>query len=74
MRPVTDLRIATWPAGMDPDEVLRRDPKEYELVMATAENYIDFKIRTLSQGRDIHSAKVKQELADLILPDIDRLE
>lgn len=73
-RPTPDLRIVTLPAGMDPDEVIRRDPREWEFILATAENNIDYNIRMRTQGRDIHNAKVKAEIAAEILPLIDELE
>lgn len=70
----TDLRVVTLPAGMDPDEVIRRDPKEWEFIQDTAEHYIDYNIRTRIIGRDIRNAKVVAEIANEILPLIEELE
>jgi DNA primase len=63
-----DIRVTTLPDGMDPDEVVNEDPKEWERILENARPIVVHVMQTLSQGRDLEDAKVKQEIASQVLP------
>lgn len=63
-----DIRVAALPAGMDPDELIAKDPDAWRAAVANAQPVVDFVMNTLAAGRDLKSAKVKAELSDILLP------
>ena len=63
-----DIRVAALPAGMDPDELIAKDPAAWRAIVANAQPVVDFVMSTLAAGRDLKSAKVKAELSDALLP------
>ena len=63
-----DIRVAALPAGMDPDELIAKDPAAWRAAVANAQPVVDFVMNTLAAGRDLKSAKVKAELSDVLLP------
>lgn len=66
-----DLRVTTIPDGMDPDEVVLRDPEEWEQILAKAQPIVIHVMETLAARQDIKDPKVKTELAAQIVPLID---
>jgi len=66
-----DIRVMTLPLGLDPDDVIRRDPAEWQRLSETAEPVVEYVIRVLTTGRDLHDPKVKTEIAEAVLPLID---
>jgi DNA primase len=63
-----DLRVTTIPEGMDPDEVVLRDPQEWSKILADAQPIVVHVMETLASGRDLDDAKVKGEIAAQVLP------
>lgn len=63
-----DIRVTTLPEGMDPDEVVNRDPKEWESILADAKPIVIHVMETLAASRDLDDAKVKEEIAAQVLP------
>jgi DNA primase len=47
-----DIRVMTLPLGLDPDDVIRRDPAEWQRLSETAEPVVEYVIRVLTTGRD----------------------
>ncbi|MBP7692100.1 MAG: DNA primase [Anaerolineales bacterium] len=63
-----DIRVMTLPDGLDPDDVIRRDPAEWQRCVDAAEPVVEYVLRVLTAGRNLDDPKVKVELADIILP------
>jgi DNA primase len=63
-----DLRVTTIPEGMDPDEVVLRDPQEWSRILVDAQPIVVHVMETLAAGRDLDDAKVKGEIAAQVLP------
>jgi DNA primase len=63
-----DIRVTTLPEGLDPDEVVNRDPKEWERIIKNARPVVIHVMETLAIGRDLNDPKVKNEIAAQVLP------
>ena len=63
-----DIRVTTLPEGMDPDEVVGRDPQEWERIVSEARPVVVHVMETLAAGRDMDDPKVKSEIAAQVLP------
>ncbi len=63
-----DIRVTTLPPGMDPDDVVNRDPAEWQRILDEARPVVIHVMETLAQGRDIDDAKVKNDIAAQVLP------
>ncbi len=63
-----DLRVMTLPPGLDPDDVIKRNPDEWRALVDEAESVIAYMIRVLTTGRDLDDPKVKVEVAEAVLP------
>jgi DNA primase len=63
-----DLRVTTLPQGVDPDEIVNRDPEEWKRILAEAKPIVVHVMDTLSAGRDLEDAKVKSAIAAQVLP------
>lgn len=63
-----DLRVTTLPEGMDPDEVVNRDPQEWEQIVARAKPVVIHVMETLAIGQDLDDPKVKTEIANQVIP------
>ena len=64
-----DVRVTTLPPGMDPDEVVLRDPAEWaHILVEAAQPMVIHVMETLAAGRDLDDPKVKSEIAAQVLP------
>jgi len=63
-----DLRVATMPDGLDPDEIAARDPSEWQRLIENAKPVIEHVMETLAQGRNIGDRRVASEIAGQVLP------
>jgi DNA primase len=63
-----DLRVTTIPEGMDPDEVVLRDPEEWRKILENAQPIVIHVMETLAAHRDLDDPKVKGEIAAQVLP------
>jgi DNA primase len=63
-----DIRVTTLPPGMDPDDVVNRDPAEWQHILDEARPVVIHVMETLAQGRDLEDAKVKNDIAAQVLP------
>ena len=68
-----DLRVAGMPDGLDPDEIVARNPQEWAALIAGAKPVVEHVLDTLTIGKDINDPKVKREVASQILPLIEDL-
>lgn len=63
-----DIRVSSLPEGMDPDDVVNRDPAEWEQIIASAKPIVVHVMDTLAAGRDLDDPKTKTEIAEQVLP------
>jgi DNA primase len=63
-----DIRVTTLPEGVDPDEVVKNDPAEWEHIVSAARPIVVHVMETLAAGRDLDDPKVKTEIARQVLP------
>ncbi len=73
-----NLSIVSMPAGLDPDDVIRRDPPQWQKLVATAQPLVDFYFRFIADQYDLGSAQGKglavAEIAPLIAEIDDDIE
>ena len=73
-----DIRIVSLPAGLDPDEVIRKSPSEWARLIADAKPVMDYYFDALTVDLDLASAKGKAEavrsLGPLIMEIGDRVQ
>jgi DNA primase len=63
-----DIRVTTLPEGLDPDDVVRRDPAEWQHILENAKPVVIHVMETLARGRDLDDPKTKSEIASQLLP------
>lgn len=63
-----DIRVTTLPAGMDPDEVVARDPQEWTQILGNAKPVVIHVMETLASTGDLQDPKVKRSIAAQVLP------
>ena len=63
-----DIRVTTLPEGMDPDEVVNRDPQEWQRILENARPVVIHVMETLAAGHDLDDPKVKNEIAAQVIP------
>ena len=63
-----DVRVTTLPAGMDPDEVVLRDPEEWKKIVESARPIVVHVMETLARNQDLNDAKVKTAIAAQVTP------
>jgi DNA primase len=68
-----DLRVASMPDGLDPDEIAARDPSEWKRLIEQAKPVVTHVMDTLVIGQDLKDIKVKDRIAGQILPLIEDL-
>lgn len=69
-----DLRVASMPDGLDPDEIVGRDREEWKRLIDAAQPIIEHVMQTLAQGRDLDDRKITSEIASQVLPLIQDLQ
>ncbi|NWF65090.1 MAG: hypothetical protein HXY38_12375, partial [Chloroflexi bacterium] len=68
-----DLRVATMPDDLDPDEIVARNKEEWAGLIANAKPIITHVMESVSAGQDLNDPKVKNQIAAQVLPLIDDL-
>jgi DNA primase len=68
-----DLRVASMPDNLDPDEIVQRDPEQWKKIIEDAQPIVVHVMGALAVGRDLDDAKVKSEIAAQVLPLIEDL-
>lgn len=63
-----DIRVTTIPEGMDPDEVVLRDPQEWRAIVAAAKPIVTHVMDTLMAGQDLNDPQVKSDIVARVLP------
>ena len=65
-----NLRIASLPAGRDPDALIREDPEAWERVLADAVPFMQFYIRAVVARHDVNTNEGKQDAVTALSPAI----
>jgi DNA primase len=68
-----DLRVATMPDDLDPDEIVAREPAEWARLIAAAKPIVEHVLDVLVSERDVNDPKVKAEIAAQVMPLIEDL-
>jgi DNA primase len=68
-----DLRVATMPDGLDPDEIVARNPEEWKNLIEAAKPIVEHVLETLMVDQNVNDARVKSEIATQVLPLIEDL-
>ncbi|MDO8754280.1 MAG: DNA primase [Anaerolineales bacterium] len=68
-----DLRVATLPDNLDPDEIVTRDKEEWKRIIEGAKPIVTHVMDSLAAGQDLNDAKVKSQIASQVLPLIEDL-
>ena len=63
-----DLRVSALPEGMDPDDIVRKDPEQWKIIIKKAKPIITHVLDTLTQGQDLGDPKTKSQIANQIMP------
>jgi DNA primase len=68
-----DLRVASIPDDLDPDEIVARDKDEWKRLIENAKPVVTFVMDSLAVGQNLNDAKVKNQIASQVLPLIEDL-
>jgi DNA primase len=63
-----DLRVATLPDALDPDEIVQRDPEQWKQLIENSKTVIEHVMVTLAHDRDLSDPKVVSEIGDKVWP------
>jgi len=63
-----DIRVTTLPEGMDPDDVVLRDPQEWQRILENAKPVVVHVMETLAASQNVDDPKVKEAIASQVLP------
>jgi DNA primase len=62
-----DLRVASMPDELDPDEIVQRDPEQWKQLIEQAQPIVVHVMGALAAGRDLEDAKVKADISAQVL-------
>lgn len=68
-----DLRVASMPDDLDPDELVARDKELWKTLIEGAKPVVTHVMETLAAGQDLNDAKAKNQIAAQVLPLIEDL-
>ncbi|MBN2118607.1 MAG: DNA primase [Anaerolineales bacterium] len=68
-----DLRVASIPDNLDPDEIVARDKEEWRRLIESAKPIVTYVMETLATGQNIIDPKVKNQIAAQVMPLIEDL-
>jgi len=63
-----NIKVITMPEGLDPDDVIRADPKQWSRLVEGALPLMDYYFQVAAANRDLDSAEGKSGLAHQLLP------
>ncbi|HAV76172.1 MAG TPA: DNA primase [Anaerolineae bacterium] len=68
-----DLRVASIPDDLDPDEIVERDKDEWARIIESAKPIVTHVMETLAADQNIKDPKVKSQIAAQVVPLIEDL-
>jgi DNA primase len=63
-----EIGVVTLPAGVDPDEVIRADPSQWDALIGQAQPVVEYYLQAVVSGFDLQSPKDKTRAAHQVLP------
>ena len=66
-----DIRVLTLPEGLDPDDVVNRNPEEWQGLVKDAKPVVTHVMDTLTKDQNLDDPKIKSAIAAQVLPLID---
>lgn len=63
-----DIRVATLPGGLDPDEMIAQDAAGWRALIDNAQPVVEYVMSALTAGQDLDDPKVKADLAAQLVP------
>ena len=63
-----NLKVASLPQGMDPDEIILEDPARWERLTREAAPLMEFLFKALSVRFDLSTAQGKKQAAEMLFP------
>ena len=63
-----DLRVASMPDELDPDEIVKRNPEEWKHLIETAKPVVEHVLDMLLSDQNVNDPKVKNRVAQQVLP------
>lgn len=63
-----ELRVASLPDGLDPDEIVDRNQEQWVELMQSASPIVSYLIDTSIEGQDVDDPKIKWEIARRVMP------
>ena len=63
-----DVRVTTLPEGLDPDDVVLKDPEAWQKIVDSAKPIVVHVMEALAAGQDLEDAKVRSSIAARIIP------
>src|SRR5215510_1634235 len=68
-----DLRVASMPDDLDPDEIVARNKQEWAQLIENAKPIVTHVMETLAAGQNLNEPKIKNQIAAQVLPLIEDL-
>ncbi len=68
-----DLRVASMPDDLDPDEIVARNREEWKGLIENAKPIVTHVMETLAAGQNLNDPKIKNQIASQVLPLIEDL-
>jgi DNA primase len=68
-----DLRVASMPDDLDPDEIVARNKDEWASLIENAKPIVEHVMVSLAQGKNLNDRRVVNEIASQVLPLINDL-
>jgi DNA primase len=68
-----DLRVASIPDELDPDEIVARNKEEWAKLIENAKPIVTHVMETLAAGQNVNDPKVKNQIAAQVVPLIEDL-
>jgi DNA primase len=68
-----DLRVASMPDGLDPDEIVARNKDEWKSLIDNAKPIVEHVMVSLAEGKNLNDRRVINEIAGQVLPLINDL-
>ena len=69
-----DIRVTTLPNGLDPDEIALDEPDRWSQLVKEAKPVVIHVMETLAANSDVDDPKVKEEIANQVLPLIEDIK
>ncbi|MDP1709791.1 MAG: DNA primase [Candidatus Komeilibacteria bacterium] len=67
------VRMANLPKGLDPDALIKKNPEEWQKLIASSQNFMDWLFGKVEKENDLSSALGKKNAGRVLLPWIARL-